>query len=78
MSYHGIALNITTRLADFDLIDACGMPDAKSTSIARELGWTGTDALPSTDSVAQAATHFAHALADRLPAPTAARVLVLA
>jgi lipoyl(octanoyl) transferase len=76
VSYHGIALNITTMLADFDLIDACGMPEAESTSIARELGWTGTDALPSTESVARAADHFARALADRLPALTAARVLV--
>ena len=78
VSYHGIALNITTRLADFDLIDACGMPEAESTSIAQELGWTGTDAVPSTESVARAADYFAQALADRLPAPTAARVLVTA
>ncbi len=76
VSYHGIALNITTMLADFDLIDACGMPEAESTSIARELAWTGTDALPSTDSVARAADYFAQALADRLPAPSTARVLV--
>ena len=76
VSYHGIALNITTNLADFDLIDACGMPEAETTSIARELGWTGTDALPSTNSVARAADFFAQAFADRMPAPTATRVLV--
>jgi lipoyl(octanoyl) transferase len=76
ISYHGIALNVTTNLADFDLIDACGMPEAKSTSVACELGWTGTDGLPSTDSVARAAGYFAQALADRLPVPTTARVLV--
>ena len=38
VSYHGIALNVTTDLAAFDLIDPCGMPDVESTSIARELG----------------------------------------
>ncbi len=36
VSYHGIALNVTTNLADFDLIDPCGMPGLRSTSIARE------------------------------------------
>ena len=35
VSYHGIALNVTVDLADFDLIDACGMPEVESTSIAR-------------------------------------------
>ena len=38
VSYHGIALNIDPDLADFDLIDPCGMPEVVSTSIARELG----------------------------------------
>ena len=37
VSYHGIALNIDPDLADFDLIDACGMPGVDSTSIASEL-----------------------------------------
>jgi hypothetical protein len=36
VSFHGIALNITTDLADFDLIDPCGMPGLRSTSLARE------------------------------------------
>ena len=76
VSYHGIALNVTTNLADFDLIDPCGMPEAETTSIARELGWTGTDSLPSPDGVARAADYFAQAFAARLPAPTGARVLV--
>jgi lipoyl(octanoyl) transferase len=76
VSYHGIALNVTTDLADFDLIDPCGMPAAEVTSIARELGWTGVDALPSTESVEQAGRYFAEALGRLLPAPTAARVLV--
>ena len=26
VTYHGIALNVTADLADFDLIDPCGMP----------------------------------------------------
>ena len=38
MSYHGIALNVTVDLADFDLIDPCGMPGVASTSIAAERG----------------------------------------
>ena len=37
VSYHGIALNVTVDLADFELIDPCGMPGVTSTSIAREL-----------------------------------------
>ena len=36
VSFHGIALNVTTNLADFDLIDPCGMPGLRSTSLARE------------------------------------------
>jgi lipoyl(octanoyl) transferase len=63
VSYHGIALNVTTDLKDFDLIDPCGMPAAEVTSIARELGWTGDDALPSTETVERAADQFAQALA---------------
>ncbi len=35
VSYHGIALNVTVDLADFALIDPCGMPGVASTSIAR-------------------------------------------
>jgi lipoate-protein ligase B len=38
VTYHGIALNVDPDLADFDLIDPCGMPGVDSTSIARELG----------------------------------------
>jgi lipoyl(octanoyl) transferase len=66
VSYHGIALNVTTDLKDFELIDPCGMPTAEVTSIARELKWTGDDAIPSTDSVERAADHFARALATLL------------
>lgn len=71
VSFHGIALNVTTNLADFDLIDPCGMPGLRSTSIARERARVGTpsadaDAPPSTESVAEAAAAFAPALARRL------------
>ena len=40
-SYHGIALNVDVDLADFGLIDPCGMPGLDSTSIAREAGRPG-------------------------------------
>ena len=71
VSFHGIALNVTTNLADFDLIDPCGMPGLRSTSIARERARAGlpgaaADAPPNTESVAEAAAAFAPALARRL------------
>ncbi len=66
VSYHGIALNVSVDLADFDLIDACGVPGTVSTSIDRELGNTGP---PSTDSVERAAWIFARAFATALDAP---------
>jgi lipoyl(octanoyl) transferase len=65
-SYHGVALNVDVALADFDLIDACGMPGLVSTSIARELGHT--DERPSTARVAEAAAAFAPAFARHLGA----------
>jgi lipoyl(octanoyl) transferase len=68
VSYHGVALNVTARLADFELIDACGMPGVESTSIDRELGRASE---PSTDSVGGAAAAFATALARALDAPLA-------
>jgi lipoyl(octanoyl) transferase len=43
VSYHGIALNVDPDLADFDLIDPCGMPGVVSTSIAHELGLSLAD-----------------------------------
>ena len=60
VTYHGIALNVTTDLADFELIDACGMPGVASTSIAREAGWPAGP--PTTDSVRLAGRAFAAAL----------------
>jgi lipoate-protein ligase B len=66
VTYHGIALNVNVDLVDFDLIDACGEPGTRSTSIANELGRTAE--APSTEAVARAAAIFATALADRLGA----------
>jgi lipoyl(octanoyl) transferase len=66
VTYHGIALNITTDLSDFDLIDPCGMPEAEVTSIAREAGWPESESVPTTASVARAADRFAIDFADRL------------
>ena len=66
VSFHGIALNVTTRLDDFALIDPCGMPDVAVTSIAAEAGWA--DAMPTTASVRDAADHFAAAFVEALDA----------
>ena len=66
VTYHGIALNITTNLSDFDLIDPCGLPDLEVTSIAREAGWPAAEATPSTASVAKAADRFAVDFAELL------------
>lgn len=68
-SYHGIALNVAPDLADFGLIDPCGMPGLDSTSIAREAGRPGER--PSTQRVAEAAAVFARAFAGRIGAPLA-------
>jgi lipoyl(octanoyl) transferase len=67
VSYHGIALNVTVDLADFELIDPCGMPGVTSTSIAAERG--ETTATPTTRSVESAAAIFAGAFAAGLGAP---------
>lgn len=74
VSYHGIALNVTTDLADFALIDPCGMAGLSVTSIARELGWTGDAARPSTASVRTAADRYAAAVLPRLAEAVAASV----
>lgn len=66
VSYHGIALNVTTDLTDFKLIDPCGLPEAEVTSIASEAGWPDDQSAPSTTSVANAADRFEHAFALRL------------
>ena len=67
VSYHGIALNVSVDLADFDLIDPCGMPGVASTSIVVEQG--ETTAAPTTESVEHAAGIFAGAFAAGLGAP---------
>jgi lipoyl(octanoyl) transferase len=64
--FHGIALNIDPAMADFELLDACGMPGVISTSIATELG--RPDEAPSTPAVARAGSIFARALGRRLGA----------
>jgi lipoyl(octanoyl) transferase len=66
VTFHGIALNVTTDLAGFALIDPCGMAGLEVTSIACELGWTGGAARPTTESVRLAAERFAGALDRRL------------
>jgi lipoyl(octanoyl) transferase len=66
VAYHGIALNVSTDLADFGLIDPCGMPGLRSTSIAAEQGRRSDP--PTTESVEAAARAFAPALAARLGA----------
>jgi lipoyl(octanoyl) transferase len=67
VSYHGIALNVSVDLTDFELIDPCGMPDVISTSIAVERG--DPETRPSTASVEGAAWLFARALAAAIDAP---------
>ena len=69
VSYHGIALNVDPDLADFALIDPCGMPGLVSTSIAVEAGRPHEQ--PSTDTVERAASVFARVLAARLGADLA-------
>ncbi len=64
VSYHGIALNVTTHLEDFELIDPCGMPDARMTSIAREAAWPPDRRAPTTAAVEDAGEIFARALAE--------------
>jgi lipoyl(octanoyl) transferase len=66
VTYHGIALNVTVDLRDFELIDPCGMPGVTSTSIAAERGEAPT---PTTESVERAAWLFAAALAEEIGAP---------
>lgn len=68
VTFHGIALNVTTSLGDFGLIDPCGMAGLQVTSLARELGWQGAAAEPATESVRVASQRFANAFRARLEA----------
>ncbi len=61
VSYHGIALNVDPDLADFGLIDACGMAGVTSTSIALEAGRPAER--PSTERVESAAVVFTRSFA---------------
>lgn len=67
VSYHGIALNVTVDLTDFELIDPCGMPGVPSTSIAQERG--DLDVRPTTESVEAAGRVFASVFAAAIDAP---------
>jgi len=70
VTYHGIALNVSVNLADFELIDPCGMPGVVSTSIERELaGRDGMPPPPTTASVERAARALAPAFASAIGAP---------
>jgi lipoyl(octanoyl) transferase len=64
VAYHGVALNVDVTLADFSLIDPCGMPGLRSTSITAELGRLALTTSGATVSTAAAA--FGAALARRL------------
>jgi lipoyl(octanoyl) transferase len=76
VTYHGIALNVTTDLADFELIDPCGLPGVVVTSIAAEAGWP--DGSPTTASVREAAERFAGAFIRALDAAGDAGPLLVA
>ncbi len=67
VSYHGIALNVTTDLTDYELLDPCGMPGLAVTSLAAESG--RRDEPPTTKSVEVAAAVFAEALERHLASP---------
>jgi lipoyl(octanoyl) transferase len=66
VSYHGVALNVTVDVGEFDLIDPCGMPGVTSTSIAAERG--DLDQQASTSSVEGAAWLFARAFGEAIDA----------
>jgi lipoyl(octanoyl) transferase len=45
VTFHGFALNVSTDLSYFDLIVPCGIKDVVMTSVCRELGRPGSEAL---------------------------------
>ena len=75
VTYHGIALNVTTDLDHFGLIDPCGLAGIEVTSIAREARWPPAEGRPSTSSVEEAAGHFAAAFEQALPRAAGSRAL---
>jgi lipoyl(octanoyl) transferase len=68
VTYHGIALNVDPDLSAFELIDPCGMPGIRSTSIAREAGRPGG---LGTEAVQRAAAVFATAFGRAIGPPLA-------
>jgi lipoate-protein ligase B len=62
VSYHGVALNVSTDLSYFGLIVPCGLPGVAMTSLERELG----SAPPFEEVAERAATYFAEDLDMRL------------
>jgi lipoate-protein ligase B len=44
ISYHGAAINLTTDLAKFRVIDPCGLPPETMTSLQKETGTAVTPA----------------------------------
>ncbi len=71
VSRHGLALNVTTDLEDFDTIVPCGLDGTSMTSLARELG----EAAPTMAEVANAlASALAARLGFELPAAVRAEV----
>jgi len=44
VTFHGFALNVTTKLDAFDLIVPCGIKDVVMTSLAQELAWSDSPA----------------------------------
>lgn len=72
VTYHGIALNVSVDLADFDLIDPCGMPGVASTSIDAERAAPGAAVPPPTTASVERAAHvFAPAFAAAIGATLA-------
>jgi lipoate-protein ligase B len=56
ISFHGVALNLDCDLSVYDRIIPCGLPEARTTSVARELGEpVGMDAAKTS-----LVRHFAH------------------
>ncbi len=53
VSYHGVALNVSTDLSRFDLIVPCGLRRAEITSLERELG-----SAPALEDVAERAARY--------------------
>jgi lipoyl(octanoyl) transferase len=65
VSLHGLALNVGTNLAHFDLIVPCGLAGRPVTSLEKECGRTGVGPAPAMSEVA-----------DRLAADLEGRIAV--